>query len=67
MAWYPRVRECCGLWGGSVRVCGPASTCVWSVGMAKIQGTVPMDGQRRLIHCLGRALPVPGGSPPVVR
>ena len=50
MAWYPQVRECCGLGGGSFRVSGPASSCVWVVGMAHIQGTVPVDGQRHLIH-----------------
>ena len=40
------------LWsgGGSFRVSGPASICLWAVGMAQIQGTVPVDGQRRWIH-----------------
>ena len=40
------------LWprGESFRVSGPASTCVRAVGMAQIQGTAPVDGQRRLIH-----------------
>ena len=39
------------LWavGVSFRVSGPASTCVLAVGMAHIQGTVPVDGQRRWI------------------
>ena len=41
MAWYPQVRECCGLGEGSLLVSGPASICVWAVGMAQIQGTVP--------------------------
>ena len=50
MAWYPQLRECCGLGGGSFCVSGPASICVWAVGMAQIQSTVPMDGQRRWIH-----------------
>ena len=49
MAWYPQVRECCGLGGGSFRLSGPASTCVRAVEMAQIQGTVPVDGQRRWI------------------
>ena len=49
MAWYPQVRGCCGLGGGgSIRVSGPASTCVWAMGMAQIQ--ILVDGQRRLIH-----------------
>ena len=47
MTWWPQVRECCGLGGQSFRVSGPASICVWAVGMAQIQGTVPVDGQRR--------------------
>ena len=49
MAWYPQVRECCS-GGGSFRVSGRASTCVWAVAMAQIQGTVPVDGQRHLMH-----------------
>ena len=49
MAWYPQVRECPGL-GGCSSACGGPSTCVWAVGMTQIQGTVPVDGQRRLIH-----------------
>ena len=36
--------------GGFFCVLGPASNCVWAVGMAQIQGTVPVDGQRRLVH-----------------
>ena len=51
MAWYPQVRDCCGLGGGGFsRVSGPASTCVWAVGMAQTQGTVPVGGQRRWIQ-----------------
>ena len=59
MAWYPQVRECCGLGGGPFRVSGPASICVWAVGMAQIQGTVPVDGQRRLIHWVGQSIASP--------
>ena len=33
--------------GGFGRVSGPPPTCVWAVGMAQIQGTVPVGGQRR--------------------
>ena len=33
--------------GGSFRVSGPSSNCVWAVEMAHIQGTVPVDGQQR--------------------
>ena len=47
MAWYPQVRDCCGLVGGFGRVSGPALIRVWAVGMAQIQGTVPVGGRRR--------------------
>ena len=50
--------------GGSGRVSGPASTCVWAVGMAQTQGTVPVGGQRRCSSGSGRAWPISGGSPP---
>ena len=45
MAWYPQVRERCGRGMGFARVSGPASICVWAVGMAQMQGTVPVGGQ----------------------
>ena len=35
---------------GPFRVSGPASTCVLAVGMAQIQGKVPVDGHWRLIQ-----------------
>ena len=59
MAWYPQVRECCGQGGESFRVSGPASICVWTVAMAQIQGTVPVDGQRRWIHWAGQSMASP--------
>ena len=59
MAWYPQVRECCGLGGGSFRVSGPASICVWAVGMAQIQGTVPVGGQRRWIQWVRQSMASP--------
>ena len=59
MAWYPQVRECCGLGGGFGRGSGPASICVWVVGMAQIQGTVPVDGQRRSIQRVGQSMASP--------
>ena len=31
VAWYPQVRDCCGLGGGFGRVSGPALTCLWAV------------------------------------
>ena len=56
MAWYPQVRECCGLGGGFGRVSGPAPLCVWAVGMAQIQGTVPVGGQRRWIQWVRQSM-----------
>ena len=57
MAWYPQqVRECCGLGGGVGRVSGPASICVWAVGMAQIQGMVPVDGQRHWIQWVRQSM-----------
>ena len=59
MAWYPQVRDCCGLGGGFRRVSGPALICVWAVGMAQIQGTVPVGGQRRWIHWVRQSMANP--------
>ena len=59
MAWYPRVRDCCCLGGGFGRVSGPASTCVWAVGMAQTQGTVPVGGQRRWIQWVRQSMANP--------
>ena len=60
MAWYPQVRDCCGLGGGGFdRVSGPASTCVWAVGMAQTQGTVPVGGQRRSIQWIRQSMANP--------
>ena len=48
------------LWGGgSFRVSAPASTCMWAVGMAEIQGTVPVDSQRRWIHWARQSMASP--------
>ena len=55
-AWYPQVRDCCSLGGGFGRVSGPASICVWAVGMAEIQGTVPVGGQRRWIQWVRQSM-----------
>ena len=59
MAWYPQVRDCCGLGGGFGCVSGPASTCVWAVGMAQLQGTVPVGGQRRWIQWVRQSMANP--------
>ena len=59
IAWYPQVRECCGLGGGFYRVSGPASICVWAEGMAQIQGTVPLGGQRRCIQLVRQSMASP--------
>ena len=56
MAWYPQLRDCCGLGRGSGRASGPASTCVWAVGMAQTRGTVPVGGQRRWIQWVRQSM-----------
>ena len=58
-AWYPQVRECCGLWGGIGRLSGPASICLWAVAMAQIQGTVPVGGQQRWIQWVRQSMASP--------
>ena len=45
--------------GGFGRVSGPASICVWAVGMAQIQGTVPVVGQRRWIESVRQSMASP--------
>ena len=59
MAWYPQVRECCCLGGGSFHVSGPASICVWALEMAEIQGPVPVDGQRHWIYLARQSMASP--------
>ena len=59
MAWYPQVMDCCGLGGGVGRVSGPVSTCVWALGMAQTQGTVPVGGQRRWIQWVRQSMANP--------
>ena len=44
---------------GSFRVSGPASICVWAVGIAQIQYTVPVDGQRRWIYLARQSMASP--------
>ena len=41
----------------------PALLCVWAVEMAQIRGTVPMDGQRRLIHWVRQSMASPRCQP----
>ena len=45
--------------GGSFRVSGPGSIRVWASGMAQVQGTVPLDGQRRWIHLARQSMASP--------
>ena len=62
-AWYPQVSGCCGLAGGSFRELGPASTCVWVVATAQIQGLAPVDdslGQAE--HGKSQVVPCPPGG-----
>ena len=47
-------------WGGGFgRVSRPASICVSTVGMAQIQGTVPVGGQRRWIQWVRQSMASP--------
>ena len=45
--------------GGLGRGSGPASICVWAVRMSQIQGTVPVDGQRRWIQWVRQSIASP--------
>ena len=45
--------------GGFGRVSGPGSICVWAVGMAQIQGTVSVGGQRRCIQWVRQSMANP--------
>ena len=47
-------------WGGGFgRVSGPASTCVWAVGMDQTKGRVPVAGQRRWIQWVRQSMANP--------
>ena len=47
-------------WGGGFgRVSGPASIFVWAVGMAQVQGTVPVGGERRWIQWIRQNMASP--------
>ena len=59
MAWYPQVRDCCGLGGGVGRVSGHTSIRVLAVGMAQIKGTVPVGGQPRWIQWVRQSMASP--------
>ena len=45
--------------GGVGRGSGPASICVWVLGMAQIQGTVRADGQGRWIQWVRQSMASP--------
>ena len=59
MAWYPQVRDCCSLGAEFGRVSGPASICVWAVGMTQIRGLVPVGGQRCWIQWVRQSMASP--------
>ena len=54
-AWYLQVRECCGPGRGVCPRVGTRLKLCAGGRMAQIQGSVPVDGQRGLIHWLGQA------------
>ena len=46
--------------GGRLAACpGLPRFCVWAVGIAQIQGTVPVDGQRRWIQWVRQSMASP--------
>ena len=68
MAWYPQLRDCCGLGGGGLVVCPglPRLVCGrW--GWPKPRARSPWVASGAGSSGLGRAWPIPGGSPPSLR
>ena len=68
MAWYPQVRDCCGLGGGGFgRVSGPASLVCGRWGWPKPRARSPWVASGAGSSGLGRAWPIKGRSPPSLR
>ena len=67
MAWYPQVRDCCGL-GGDLAACPglPRFVCGrW--GWPRSRARAPWVASGAVSSASGRAWPVTGGSPPSLR
>ena len=68
MAWYPQVRDCCGLGGGGLVVCpGPPRLVCGRWGWPKPRARSPWVASGGGSSGFGRAWPIPGGSPPSLR
>ena len=67
MAWYPQVRECCGLGGGLVVCPGLLRLVGGRWGWPKPRARSPWVASGAGSSGLGRAWPIPGGSPPSLR
>ena len=68
MAWYPQVRDCCGLGGGGLVVCpGPPRLACGRWGWPKPRARSLWVASGTGFSGSGRAWPIPGGSPPSLR
>ena len=68
MAWYPQVRDCCGLGGGGLAACpGPPRLVCGRWGWPKPRARSPWVASGAGSSGSGRAWPIPGGSPPFLR
>ena len=67
MAWYPHVRECCGLGGGLAACPGPPRFLFWRWGWPKSRARSPWMASGAGSSGSGRAWPVLAGSPPSLR
>ena len=67
MAWYPQVRESCGLGGGLAACPAPPRFVCGRWGWPKSRARSPWVASGAGSSGSGRAWPVPGGSPPSLR
>ena len=67
MAWYPQVRDCCGLGGGLAACPGPPRLVFGRWGWPKPRAWSPWVASGAGSSGSGRAWPIPGGSPPSLR
>ena len=67
MAWYPQVRDCCGLGWGLVACLGPLRPLCGRWGWPKPRAWSMWVASGAGSSGLGRAWPIPGGSPPSLR
>ena len=67
MAWYPQVRDCCGLGGGLAACPGQPRLVCGRWGWPKSRARSPWVASGAGSSGSGRAWPIPGGSPPSLR